>query len=216
MDTSALIAWASPDGRIGRTEYWLHFLLPTLVLAVSSTWLPFLGWAALWIFSVGCWKRVGDLPGSTRMKTGVVGLWVAATGIGAVIAVVLFFFGLLLVMGNGGPDHEPFWIGAGLLLVGPTGAVLLVAGFVPGGPPRDGAVSPTSLDGPDSYHGACASRGSGSTPGSAAPPQTPKHRHRYDSSPACRFSSPDPEAAHEPDATPRSSRPDGHVTPDTA
>lgn len=149
MDTSALIAWASPDGRIGRKEYWVHFLLPTLLLAVSSTWLPFLGWAALWIFAVGCLKRIRDLPTSKRMKKGIVGLWVAATGVGAVIAVVLFFFGLLLVMSNGGPEHEPFWIGGALLLVAPTVAVLLIAGFVSGRPPGDGAGSPAGLDGGD-------------------------------------------------------------------
>lgn len=149
MDTAALVAWASPDGRIGRREYWLHFLLPALVLTVSSLVLPLLGWAALWIFGVGCWKRIRDLPASARMKKGMVGLWIAATAVAAVIAAALFLFGLLMVMGNGGPGPEPFWIGAGLVLVVPTGAALLIAGFVPGGPSREGAVSLPGVDAVD-------------------------------------------------------------------
>ena len=49
MDASALSAWASFDGCVGRKEYWLHYLLPGGGLLLLSALLPPIGWVAGWV-----------------------------------------------------------------------------------------------------------------------------------------------------------------------
>ena len=148
MDTAALTAWASPDGQVGRRDYWLGYVLPSLGLGLIGIFAQPLGLVALYLFVVGSLKRSRDLKMSKGRAAGLAGIWVASMGVAAVIAGAVFLFGLLAIMGNGGPDGEPILVAALFIFVAPIAALPLVLGLVRGSPrgpvgePAGAAVGP--------------------------------------------------------------------------
>jgi uncharacterized membrane protein YhaH (DUF805 family) len=154
--SAALGDWVSPLGRVGRKGYWLHFMLPTFALALlggalplfdlsasllSGGEVPLLGLASSWIFIVGNVKRVRDLKVSAGPAVAIMGVWVGVMAVAMVIAAGLFFFGLLAVMSNGGPDGEALMRTAAVVFFVPMAGALLAIGFlgsVPGETSREG------------------------------------------------------------------------------
>ena len=134
LNTATLTAWASPDGRVGRRDYWLGYVLPSLGLSSIGIFAHPLGLAALYLFAVGALKRSRDLKMSTGRAAALAGVWVTSMIVATVIAGGVFLFGLFAIMGNGGPDGESILLAALLIFLAPVVAVPLMLGMVPGSP----------------------------------------------------------------------------------
>ena len=137
MNGSKFRDWVSPEGRIGRKKYWLHFVLPAVILTLFEGFFPFAAWAALCVLIVGTVKRFRDFkePGSPRtgLLMGTIGMLFGSMALAIVIAIGLTILGFMFFMTEE-PGSSGLWAAAKMVFLLPIGVMFIVVGFTPGLP----------------------------------------------------------------------------------
>ena len=121
-----IVAWLSPNGRINRRRFFLHYLIPAALFAglAAASAVPDLFLIPVGIQFVGVRKRLNDtgVKVSRGKKHVLGGLGVVAIVIAAVVAFVLFLGGI------SGMGNEGLLLMAAMVIAAPF--VLPVAGSV--------------------------------------------------------------------------------------
>ena len=121
-----IVAWLSPNGRINRRRFFLHYLIPAALFAglAAASAIPDLFLIPVGILFVGVRKRLNDtgVKVSRGKKHVLGGLGVVAIVIAAVVAFVLFLGGI------SGMGDEGLLLMAAMVIAAPF--VLPVGGTV--------------------------------------------------------------------------------------
>jgi len=131
-----IVAWLSPNGRINRRRFFLHYLIPAALFAglAAASAIPDLFLIPVGILFIGVRKRLNDtgVKVSRGKKYVLGGLGVVAIVIAAAVAFVLFLGGI------SGMGDEGLLLMAAMVIAAPfvlpVGGTVLFALFAEGSP----------------------------------------------------------------------------------